>query len=124
MKVFLSKAAGEQLHQVIDYLEQRWSIKVRNNFIAKLQRSWTLSLKCLMDFPTQRVFPDYANVSSLLRPSLIIESMKQGKKLRLSLLLSQDKIYNLSFSNIFLRYHFCPKQDKIDCLKANFYRLD
>jgi len=39
MKVFLSRTAGEQLHQIIDYLELRWSTKVRDNFIDKLQRS-------------------------------------------------------------------------------------
>ncbi len=57
MKVFLSKTAGEQLHQVIDYLEQRWSDKVRDNFISKLQRSMETIAQMPYGFPDSAGFP-------------------------------------------------------------------
>lgn len=57
MKLFLSKTAGEQLHQIIDYLELRWSAKVRDNFIAKLQRSMDTIQRMPFSFPESQQLP-------------------------------------------------------------------
>ena len=42
MKVYFSQTAGDQITQIIDYLEIKWSEKVRDNFIAKLDKSMDL----------------------------------------------------------------------------------
>lgn len=81
MKAFLSQTAGEQLHQVIDYLEQRWSVKVRNNFISKLERS--VDTIAQMDFLNLRVFPACANALLLFTLLPITGSMKRKKKSKL-----------------------------------------
>jgi len=39
MKVYLSQDAINQIVIIIEYLELKWSHKVRDNFIDKLQRS-------------------------------------------------------------------------------------
>ena len=57
MNVFLSPTAGEQLHQIIDYLEQRWSDNVRDNFIAKLQRAMDTIAKIPNGFPLSKKYP-------------------------------------------------------------------
>ena len=57
MTLFISQTAGEQLYQLIDYLEQRWSVKVKDNFIAKLQRSMDIIEKIPYGFPASQSFP-------------------------------------------------------------------
>ncbi len=57
MNVFLSQTAGDQLHHIIDYLEQQWSTKVRDNFITKLQRSMQAIEKMPYSFPASEAFP-------------------------------------------------------------------
>jgi plasmid stabilization system protein ParE len=39
MPVYLSQTAYDQLHQILDYLEENWSSSVRDNFLDKLERS-------------------------------------------------------------------------------------
>ena len=39
MKIFLSNIAHQQLNDLTFYLEVKWSIRVRDNFLAKFDRS-------------------------------------------------------------------------------------
>jgi len=38
-KIILSKRAAKRLEKLLDYLELEWSIKVKNDFIKKLDKS-------------------------------------------------------------------------------------
>ncbi len=38
MNVYLSKEANDELNEILDYLEDNWSINVSNNFLDKLIR--------------------------------------------------------------------------------------
>jgi len=57
MKVFLSQTAGEKAEQIIDYLEKRWSEKVRDNFLEKLERSMEIIEQMPYSFPASQNFP-------------------------------------------------------------------
>lgn len=57
MRVYLSIEAAEQLQQLLDYLEANWSIKVRDNFIAKLDRSMKIIENRPFAFPSSEKFP-------------------------------------------------------------------
>ena len=57
MNVVLSPTAGEQLHQIIDYLEQQWSAKVRDNFIHKLQRTMDAIAIMPYSYPASKKLP-------------------------------------------------------------------
>jgi len=57
MTVFLSDNAKEQLHHIIDYLELKWSTRVRDNFIDKLQRAMDTIEKMPNGFPVSQKFP-------------------------------------------------------------------
>lgn len=39
MNVYLSPLAQDQLIDLLDYLEENWSVKVRDNFLFKLEAS-------------------------------------------------------------------------------------
>ncbi|MCF8243817.1 MAG: type II toxin-antitoxin system RelE/ParE family toxin [Saprospiraceae bacterium] len=39
MPVYLSQTAYDQLHQILDYLEEKWSAQVSDNFLNKLERT-------------------------------------------------------------------------------------
>ena len=38
-KIILSKRASNRLDKLLEYLEQEWSLKVKNDFIKKLDKS-------------------------------------------------------------------------------------
>ena len=38
-KVILSKRASHKLEKLLEYLESEWSLKVKNDFIVKLDKS-------------------------------------------------------------------------------------
>ncbi len=57
MKVNLSIEAAEQLQQLLDYLEINWSVKVRDNFIQKLDRSIQIIIETPFAFPASEKFP-------------------------------------------------------------------
>ena len=57
MNVVLSPTAGEQLHQIINYLEQRWSTKVRDNFIHKLERTMDAIALMPYAYPVSKKLP-------------------------------------------------------------------
>jgi len=40
-KVILSKRASNRLEKLLEYLESEWSLKVKNDFIKKLDKSLT-----------------------------------------------------------------------------------
>ena len=46
-KIILSKLSSKKLSSLLEYLEQEWSLKVKNNFIKKLENS----LELIKDFP-------------------------------------------------------------------------
>ena len=46
-KIILSKRAATKLKKLLEYLESEWSIKVKNDFIKKLDRSFNL----IKEFP-------------------------------------------------------------------------
>lgn len=39
MKVTISQTAYDQIHALIEYLEERWSEKIRDRFLVKLDKS-------------------------------------------------------------------------------------
>lgn len=39
MNVYFSKTAAKKLEKLLDYLETEWSLKVKNNFISKLDNA-------------------------------------------------------------------------------------
>jgi plasmid stabilization system protein ParE len=47
MSIILSEPAAEQLQLLLDYLEVEWSSRVRDSFLLKLERSFTV----LQQFP-------------------------------------------------------------------------
>lgn len=57
MKVFLSLEAAEQLTQLLGYLESRWSEKVHNNFLDKLDRAVSTISKMPFAFPESVKYP-------------------------------------------------------------------
>ena len=57
MLVFLSQTAGEKIDQIIEYLENRWSNKVRDNFLSKLERSMNVIEQMPYGFPASQNFP-------------------------------------------------------------------
>jgi len=57
MKVYLSAEAAEQLQHILEYLEENWSVKVRDNFISKLERSFQLMSKMPFLFPASEKLP-------------------------------------------------------------------
>jgi len=57
MIVFLSQTAGEKAEQIIEYLENRWSDKVRDNFLNKLERSMDIIQQMPYSFPASQSFP-------------------------------------------------------------------
>lgn len=46
-KIILSKRASRRLGRLLDYLESEWNVKVKNEFIIKLDRS----LSQIQNFP-------------------------------------------------------------------------
>lgn len=58
MKVYLSIEAAEQLQKLLDYLENNWSVKVRDNFILKFDRSLQIIAEIPFAFPGSDKFPD------------------------------------------------------------------
>jgi len=48
MKVYLSAEAAEQLQHILEYLEENWSVKMRDNFISKLERSFQFWMRGVM----------------------------------------------------------------------------
>lgn len=58
-EVRLSKRAMKRLDKLFVFLEKEWSIKVKNNFIKKLDRS----LKQLQEHPTS--FPESEKIAGL-----------------------------------------------------------
>ena len=57
MNVFLSKIANEQLNDLAFYLEVKWSIKVRDNFLAKFDRSIRSISLMPLSYPSSDKFP-------------------------------------------------------------------
>ncbi|NBC08627.1 MAG: type II toxin-antitoxin system RelE/ParE family toxin [Bacteroidetes bacterium] len=56
MNVYLSQAAQDQLLQIIEYLEAHWSVKVRDNFIKKLDRSVAVIASMPYAYPVSSSF--------------------------------------------------------------------
>ena len=55
--VYLSIEASEQLDQLIEYLETKWSARVRDNFLAKLDRSLNTISTMPYAYPTSKKMP-------------------------------------------------------------------
>lgn len=51
MNVYLSQEANDQLHEILDYLEENWSINVSNNFLDKLLRVMEVLEKMPYSYP-------------------------------------------------------------------------
>ena len=54
-KIVLSKRASKKIANLLDYLEDEWSIKVRDNFLKKLDKS----IKQIQEFPESCIETDY-----------------------------------------------------------------
>jgi len=54
MKVYFSPEASDQLTQILTYLEERWSIKVRDNFLAKFDRFIQMISEMPFAFPASQ----------------------------------------------------------------------
>ena len=57
MPVYLSQAACDQLHELLDYLEANWSSTVSDNFLSKLERTMEVISNMPYGFPTAEKFP-------------------------------------------------------------------
>jgi len=57
MPVYLSQTAYDQLHQILDYLEENWSSTVRDNFLDKLERSMGAIGRFPNSSPSSQNFP-------------------------------------------------------------------
>lgn len=55
--VYLSIEATEQLDQLLDYLEFNWSSKVRDNFLIKLDRSFSTISTMPYAYPASQKMP-------------------------------------------------------------------
>jgi plasmid stabilization system protein ParE len=55
--IYLSTEATEQLDQLLDYLESRWSAKVRDNFLVKLDRSLNTISTMPYAYPASQKIP-------------------------------------------------------------------
>jgi len=58
MTVRLSEEAAEQLEQILNYLEKKWSVRTRNNFIEKLERSFESISTLPTSYPKSEKYPD------------------------------------------------------------------
>jgi len=58
MTVRLSEEAAEQLDDILNYLEERWSVRTRNNFIDKLERSFDSISTFPTGYPRSEKYPD------------------------------------------------------------------
>ncbi len=50
-KIVLSKRASRKLDKLLEYLETEWSIRIKNNFIKKLDRSLQIIKENPESFP-------------------------------------------------------------------------
>ena len=57
MRVYLSVQAQGQLTSLLDYLEQHWPLKVRDNFVAKLEASFAVIGSYPESFPASQKMP-------------------------------------------------------------------
>ncbi len=56
MNIILSEPAAEQLQALLDYLEFEWSPRVRDGFLLKLERSFTILQRFPGAFPISEKF--------------------------------------------------------------------
>lgn len=56
MKIFLSNIANQQLNDLAIYLEVKWSIRVRDNFLAKFDRSMNSIALMPLSYPASDKF--------------------------------------------------------------------
>jgi len=66
-KIILSKRASKRLEKLLDYLEHEWSLKVKNDFIKKLDKSLTQIQK----------FPDSCQQTSIVKGVHMLVITKQ-----------------------------------------------
>ena len=57
MPVYLSQTAYDQLHQILDYLEEKWSSQVSDNFLDKLERTMDSIGRFPYSSPAAQHFP-------------------------------------------------------------------
>jgi plasmid stabilization system protein ParE len=76
MPVYLSQTAYDQLHQILDYLEEKWYSQVSDNFLDKLERTMESIGRFPYSFPPAATFPAFENVSSISRFLRITELTK------------------------------------------------
>jgi plasmid stabilization system protein ParE len=57
MPVYLSRTAYDQLHQILDYLEEKWSVQVSDNFLDKLERTMDSIGRFPYSSPVAQHFP-------------------------------------------------------------------
>jgi plasmid stabilization system protein ParE len=57
MPVYLSQTAYDQLHEILDYLENNWSPTVSDNFLDKVERSMEVIGNMPNSFPVADKFP-------------------------------------------------------------------
>jgi plasmid stabilization system protein ParE len=62
-KVVFSKKALRELHSLLEYLESKWSEKVRHEFELKLERSINIITETPESFPKSDVLKTFINVS-------------------------------------------------------------
>ncbi len=59
MKVTFTDQAAEQLAELLDYLEIEWSMKVRDNFLMKLESTVEVIAAFPFAYPSSESFPDF-----------------------------------------------------------------
>ncbi|MDO8366018.1 MAG: type II toxin-antitoxin system RelE/ParE family toxin [Saprospiraceae bacterium] len=59
MKVTFTDQAAEQLAELLDYLEIEWSMKVRDNFLLKLESTVEVIAAFPFAYPSSESYPDF-----------------------------------------------------------------
>ena len=59
MKVTFTDQAADQLTELVDYLEIEWSIKVRENFLLKLESAVEVIAAFPFAYPSSESYPDF-----------------------------------------------------------------
>ncbi len=57
MTIRLSEEAAEQLDDILNYLEEKWSVRSRNNFIDKLEDSFDSIITFPTGYPKSEKYP-------------------------------------------------------------------
>ena len=59
MKITFTEQAAEQLAELAEYLELEWSLKVRDNFLLKVEQTVEVIAAFPFAYPSSESYPDF-----------------------------------------------------------------